>query len=502
MSENVTEPVALVAAGDADATASLLAEAQSALEPASSGLQDGPPDGKTGKPERPGKVGAGRMLLWQSNSIAVGCNVLVLGFLSIYATDTLKVPAALVGTLLLVAKVADAITALLFGYIVDKTNTRWGRARPYQWCIVGLWLCTWLMFSASPEWELAAKAAWILVMYIMVTAVFMTFLNASGPVYLVRAFPRSEQHLAIQSYGSIVPMLFAVAFNISFPIAMGQLATSASGWSALLGIYALPLVAIGLLRFFTIKETVDADVTTGEKLHLKDVMLALRSNGAVFVLGILLLVFNLVTNMGVGVYYFTHIVHNVGLMGAVAAIQIVAIPLAFVFPSFVRRFSIRTLITVGLAVTAAGYLLAFFALDNFAIIAVSQILVGAGNVPLSMLSMLMILECADYNEWKGIPRMEGTISGLTSFATMLGAALGSGIMGWLLGMSGYTGDAATMPDSSIFMIRLLFSLIPMALYLVLIVVLRFYKLTDILPRIRQENADRRAAAEAAQGVGA
>ena len=454
------------------------------------------------RPVKPGKVGAVRTLLWQSRAISGGINGLMLGFLTIYATDTLKVPAALVGTLLLVAKVFDAIAALTFGPLVDRTNTRWGRARPYEWSIIGLWLCTWLMFTTPPEWQVPVKAAWIFVMFTLVTAVFNTFLNATGPVYLVRAFPRTEQHVMLSSIGGLIPMFVAVAFNISFPIMMSQMATSAAGWSALVGIWALPLAVIGMLRFFFIKETVDVDVTTTERLRLKDVGLALRSNSSVFVLALLLLVFNMILNMGVNVFYFTYIVHNVALMGLVAAVQIIGMPIVFIFPSFVRRFSIRTLVAAGLIVIAFGYFLNFFAVDNIVVLAIAAVIVGVGSVPISMVAPLMVLECADYNEWKGIPRMEGTIAGLTNFGTMLGAALGAGMMGWLLSASGYTGDAATMPDSATFMIRALYSLIPMAIYLVMVFMLRFYKLTELLPQIRRENEERRATARLAQEPGA
>lgn len=451
------------------------------------------------KGERPGKVGALRMLLWQSNGIAVGWNILLLGFLSIYATDTLKVPAALVGTLLLASKLVDAITDVLFGYIVDRTNTRWGRARPYQWGIVGVWLCTWLMFTTPPEWSLAVKAGWIFAMFTLVNAVFMTFINASNPVYLARAFPRTEQHVSISTYGGVIPMLTAVAFNITFPIVMSSMATSAAGWSSLIAIIAIPAAVIGMLRFFTIKETVDVDVEAEGKFHIKDVFLAMKNNNYVLILSVLLLVFSLVSNMGVGVYYYTYIVKNVALMGAVAAIQIIAIPLAFVFPAFIRRFSVRTLITLGLLVSSVGYLISWFAYDNFALLAVGAVLIGGGSVPMSMLPVLMILECADYNEWKGIPRLEGTMGGLTGFANKVGAALGAGLLGWLLTASGYTGDAGT-PESSLVMIRLLFTLIPMGLYLALAAMMRLYKLDRMLPQIRRENEERRTAAHLAEEV--
>jgi probable glucitol transport protein GutA len=439
------------------------------------------------------KVGAKRMFLWQSREASMGCNLMALTFITIYCTDTLKIPAAIMGTLLMASKIVDGFTDIFFGYIVDRTNTKWGRARPYELSIIGMWLCTWLMFTCPPEFALAAKCVWIFAMYTMVNAVFTTFLNASRPVYLVRVFSKTEQHVATQSYGAIVTMAFTMAFNISFPIFMARMATSPKGWSVLVGLYTIPLAAIGMLRFFTIKETINVDATTGEKLHIKDVALLFGKNLYVYIIAFTLLIFNFAANMGVNLYYYTYIVKNVSLMGAVAALQLVSLPVVFIFPSMIKKYSVKRLIALGFMITATGYIINFFALANFPVLVFAQILIGIGNIPISMLSTLLIIECADYNESKKIPRLEGTMSGVTGFAAKLGLAMGAGVMGVALGLSGYTGDAVSIPDSAILMIRLLYSLVPAGLYLITILILRFYKLDKKIVEIRQANEEARQA---------
>ncbi|MEH7495704.1 MFS transporter [Neobacillus niacini] len=437
------------------------------------------------------KVGFVRMGLWQSRAVSLSCNILILGFLTIYCTDTLKIPAALVGTLLMASKIFDGITDLFAGFFVDKTNTKLGRGRPYELSIIGVWLCTWLMFACPPEFSIAAKAAWIFVMYSFVNAIFTTFLNANNTVYMVRAFSKQEHYVAISSYGSIIVLLGAVIVNVSFPMLMASLATSAGGWRTLIAIYAVPLLLIGLLRFFTIKETNDVDAASDIKINFKEALTVLKNNRYIFTVALMLFVFSFVANMGIHVFYYTYIVKNVALMAPLALIQIVILPLLFLFPPIIKKFSTTKLIIAGIFITSLGYLINFFALDNFPLLIVGAILTGAGAVPISMLSGLMVIDCAEYNEWKGKPRMEGTLSSITSFTGKLGAAIGTGVMGIMLSMSGYTGDASTMPESADFMIRLLFSIIPMFLYLLVALVLKFYKLDKLIPQIRIENEERR-----------
>ena len=110
----------------------------------------------------------------------------------------------------------------------------------------------------------------------------------------------------------------------------------------------------------------------------------------------------------------------------------------------------------GFIISAFGYLFNYFAGANLLILIIAGILTGAGTIPASMLSALVILECADFNEWKGIHRMEGTMSSFNGFAAKVGSRTRTVALGILMSLSGYTGDAATMPDSAINMIRMLF----------------------------------------------
>lgn len=116
---------------------------------------------------------------------------------------------------------------------------------------------------------------------------------------------------------------------------------------------------------------------------------------------------------------------------------------------------------------------------------------NVGTVPISMLNVLMVIDCAEFNEWKGSQRLEGTLSCIVGFATKVGSAFGAGIMGVLLSISGFTGTMETMPGSAFMMIRLLFSLIPAALYLFVLGSLKFYKLEKNIDKIRTENIENR-----------
>ncbi|MDO4622297.1 MAG: MFS transporter [Eubacteriales bacterium] len=445
------------------------------------------------------RIGVGKLLIWQSSVMSRTVTVLIMGYLMVYCTDFLKVPAAGVSLILVLSKLVDGITDAFAGFIVDKTKTRWGVARPYEIFIVGLWITTWLMFSCPAEWSTSLKYVWIFTMYVLANAVCTTFLNANGTPYLVRAF-KERQIIKLTSFGSIPTMIVAIIFNLAFPIAMGRIATSPAGWSRLVAFIAVPMTAVGLLRMLFVKEKYETEVksASGEELQVKDIFKVIKNNKYIVILSITTLVYSIIANMGVMVYYFKYIVNNTDLMGVLSLVTVLCIPLPFVFPKLIQKFSVVKLMMAGMLISALGYLINFAAGTSFPLLMVGNFFVGAGNVPVSMLMPLAIIECADYNEWKGIHRMEGTMSSFNGLATKVGNAAGVGLLGVLLQFSGFTGDIATTPESSITMIRMLYSFIPMAAFILVAVMLVFYKLDKSMPQIKEDNQHRREQAGSAE----
>lgn len=441
------------------------------------------------KKERTDKVGFGTLLIWCSRNISQTVFTLMYTFLMIYCTDTLQINPMLVSGILLGSKLVDGVTDMVAGFLVDRTKTKWGKARPYEIFIIGYAFCTWLLFSCPDSWSTTVKCVWVFFLYTMANAICMTFLNANGTPYLVRAF-KNEQIVKITSYGSVFPMLTGFVFNITFPMLMQKIATSAAGWSRLVLMWAIPAAAIGLLRVIFIKEKyeVESKEMQQEPLKAYHVIKLIKTNKYILLLVLMTLIFNFVTNMGAVTYYYTYIVKNVGLMGIASAITIIALPLAFVFPKLISLFSTGKLIIAGLFVTAAGYLLNFFAGSNMVMLMIGQLLTGAGTVPVSMLISLCVIDCAEFNEWKGNHRMEGTMSSLVGLGGKVGAAVGGSVLGVFLSLAGYTGVMETMPSSAFTMIRLLFSLIPMVLFLITgISMLAYLKMEKNLPEIKEEN---------------
>jgi Na+/melibiose symporter-like transporter len=172
----------------------------------------------------------------------------------------------------------------------------------------------------------------------------------------------------------------------------------------------------------------------------------------------------------------------------------------FFFPKLIKRFSVVTMLSLGAVIGVAGYGLNFFAGSNMILLGAGLILFGFANLPFAYLGGVLYMDCAAYNEWKGNRRLEGTMGAVVGFTVKLGGGVGTAMLGLLLGAAGYNGALEVQPSSAIWMIRLLYSLIPALIYALMFIVIRFYTLEKLRPRIEKENAERRDQAAAAAGT--
>jgi Na+/melibiose symporter-like transporter len=427
------------------------------------------------------KLGFGRLALWSTSSVSVALSALVLGFVTVYCTDTLGLEPVIVGTVFLVSKLVDGATDLIAGVIIDKTKTRWGKGRPYEIFMLFLWLSTWGLFSVPEQFSMMAKYVWVFFMYVFMNAVCTTFLNGNNVVYMVRAFKTKEQQAKLTAYSSFFTMGAGFAFNILFPIGVEKIATSAAGWSRLVGMMALPLTLLGLVRMLTIREqyNLDADVYS-QQLKLSDVITVFKTNRPAVLIGIVRFLYALITSMGVMVFYFTHVIGNVGLMGVTAVFSLVGLPLAFLMPPMRRKWGMDKMVMAGFIVCAAGAGVMFLAGSNFPLVLISILLTSVGVIPFNMMFNMYIIDCAEYNELLGNQRLEGTMGALFGLMFKIGSAFGGFVLGVCLSLVDYDGKLAVQPASSIMAIRILASIVPLIFYLIMVLIMKYVKLDEKL----------------------
>lgn len=442
---------------------------------------------KERKQKNPDALGAKNLLLWSANGGSAAIQVILLGYLTMYLTNALGMDIMLVSSLLFATKICDGITDLLAGYVVDKTNTKLGRGRPYDLCIIGLWLTTWLLFIVPAGWSTTVKCVYIFICYTLCQSIFKTFMTAGATPYMVRAFNNEQKYVKLNSWGGLISTVCVMVFNVVFPTFYAKVLYDPKGWGGLIGFISIPLCIIGILRFFFIPEKYEVDAKN-EHTTLKDVVTLLKSNKQIYPVAILQFVVGVggTVYSGVAGYYFQYIVGNVGISGVMSMFTVIAmITLAF-YPAILKKLTAKQLIQYSLLLSLVSGLMAFFAKDNLVLLAVSGIILGMVQLPVSYMFGLLVIDCADYNEWEGRARMEGTLASVTGFAYKIGTSFSTFFVGVLLGAAGFVSGATSQPESANMMIRVSYALVPMAFYLLAALSLKFFKIDKMKTQI---NAD-------------
>lgn len=413
-------------------------------------------------------------------------------FLLYYYTDVFGIDAALVGVMFIVTKVVDAVSDPVMGLVADRTETRWGKFRPYLlWGAIPYGLCGFAMF-AGPDLSDSGKLIYAYATYTLMMLAY-TVINIPYSALMGVMTPSSLERTSVSSYR------FVCAFGAAWLVGtfVTPLKTILGGGDEALGfrltmmIFAVISIALFWVTFATTRERVKP---MQEKSSLKLDFKAMLGNGpwlTLFFAAIFTLM-NVAVRNGAIMYYFkyyvgddgsaiflifdkTAVFMSLGLFAMVVGITCTKMLAA--------RFDKRKLLIV-LSFFNALAMAVFFVIPPeqywlmVLVNAVGAFIVG----PTPALVWAMYADTADYGEWKSGRRTTALVFSALQFAQKLGLAVGAGLSGIILSLFGFIANQA-QSDLSIMGIRLMFSIFPAILAIAGVVAIFFYPLRDAKVRV-------------------
>lgn len=442
-------------------------------------------------------------VFWSSRyvSSAIG-TTLFTSYLSFYATNVLGMSIGLIGTVLLITKLFDGVTDLAAGFIVDNTNTRWGKARPYDWCIpIGAVFST-LVF-ATPNMSQPLQAVWIGVMYILSGAVFGTLLGASENVYLLRAFPEEKERNSVFGISLVFGQGLGLVVGVLLPKWVDAAGTSPSEWTKLAFLALVPLSVIGMVRFFTIKEKVGMAEDTVEKkaeengkeakkknsVGLKDGINAIIHNKYIIILT--LSIFTIVIASGLlntsASYYFTYFIGDISKMSVIAVASFASLIALVIFTPLSNKFGKANVMKACLIIASVGCIIRWIGGTNMLTLGIGIAMMLFGVMPLSAYFPLFLFDIMDYGEWKNGVRVEGVLAVFPSFALKVAGGLSVSLGAFILEAAGYDGTLATQSESAMAAISYTFNMLPMLLLgIMTLIMVFFFNIDRIMPTVTEE----------------
>ena len=398
--------------------------------------------------------------------------VLLSAFVMIYLTDTAGLNAGVVGTLMMVSRLFDGFSDIIFGALLDRTNTRMGKARPWMlWGFVGCAVLLIAIFAIPTSLGDTAKYAWFFIAYTLLNAVFFTANNIAYSSLTALITRNGAERVQMGS----IRFMFAFGTNLLIQsITVGGVALfggGAVGWRTMAIIYALLGLAVNTLSVLSVKELppeelAGEDEPQEDKLSVGESAKMLVSNKYYLIILIVFLLTQIFTAMlNMGIYFMKYILGDENLLGTFAwAINIPLIVGLLVTPIIVKKFGEMYRVNLGGYVIATlgrlGVLVAAY-FHNIPLMLVLSAVASLGMSPLQGTLNAMIAEASEHTWLRTGKRIDGLMFSCTSLGVKVGGGIGTAAAGWLLAASGYDGGLSMQPDSAIQMLYVMYVWFPL-----------------------------------------
>lgn len=383
-------------------------------------------------------------------------------FLLVYYVSVVGIPSAAAGSILAISKIFDGVSDLIMGRIVDKSNSKRGKALP--WLIrmsIPMGICSVLMFTIPANFGPTAKIIYAFITYNLVSTIFYTGYNVP--------YATLQGLMTLDSYergllGNF-RMMLATAGTLLVNNVFTRIAQTVNGggeevlyayqkgWTVAAIVMAVGFIAVSFIPFTLCKERVKQD-NGGEGEKGPSVMESLKSllKNKYWVLEVIflfVLYFMMSTMFGSQFYYMQYVVGNVGAFGTVSSIvQIFQIALMLLAaPFLMKKFGKRVTALAGMGASLLGYVLTALAGTNIPFLIVANAVKGAG-FGLGAATMWGLLQDAiTYGQWMTNVQAVGMGNAASSFTMKIGSGIGTAALGWILAAGNF--DAAPESASSI-----------------------------------------------------
>ena len=405
----------------------------------------------------------------------LACGI-VYTFLMIYFTDVVGINPAFVGTLFLMARLWDAINDPIMGMIVDNTRSRFGKFRP--WIFIGTILNSVVLFLLfrKPDLEGTSLYLYYSVMYILWG---MTYTIMDIPYWSM--IPTLATTKEDREKISVVPRIFASLGGLTVTTFGIALVNKLGNGNQIKGFeyFALGIVIIFIISTIVtcinVKEKTQVQVNN-EKVNIKQAFNILKQNDQLLVFIGIVLAYNLAMQLagGAAIYYFKYVAGKESLFSLYSFFKVAEIGGLMLFPVVTRKIGRQQVFRMATILPMFGLITLFIsgliAPQSILFISVSAVLLNLGSGFLLGSTTVMLAYIVDYGEYKLGSRNESIIFSAQTLLVKLASALSGWLIGVGLSLIGYVAGAAVQSNITIIGIRVIMTIIPSIVALVMYVI--------------------------------
>ncbi|HBX87113.1 MAG TPA: MFS transporter [Marinilabiliaceae bacterium] len=438
-------------------------------------------------------------------------------FLAYFYTDVYKIPGEIASLIIFIGGMVGAFFTPIMGLIADRTNTRWGKFRPWiLWTAVPFGVIAILAFS-TPDFSPAGKIAYAMTTYILLVLVYaannLPYASLSG---VLTGDMKERNSISSYRFTAVTLAQFIVqVILLPLVLILGK-GDRAIGFENVMGIFAAVGVLFFIITFLTTKERIQppAEQKTSVKQDLSDLF---KNKPWIIMLIVTVFVFiTLALKGGSYIYYFENyldttalaaflssigfngmidglngMLTNMGLHGFhwpedaassgfslfnASGIILMLVAIALSKP-LADKYGKRDLFIVALIIaTVAQGSFYFVGRESVGLVFIIQIIHGFSYGLTIPLLWAMVADVADYSEWKNNRRATAIVFSAMLFGLKTGLAVGGSLVAGILSFYGYNPNLEVQSDQAINGVLMTMSVYPALTFTVAIVALFFYEI--------------------------
>lgn len=377
-------------------------------------------------------------------------NAVLATYLNVYYTDVLKLTTVWGGTFLIVfpiiSKVIDALTNIIMGYVIDRTHTPQGKARPWLLLSAPLLTITGILLFTVPKASETVQVLWVMVSYNLFYSFAYTIFNMSHNLMVPLSTRNTTQRGSLSVFNQITTiMMSGILVALVFPmVIMPAIGVDQTKWIALmssLSILALPLT---LLEYYFTKERVTEE-SEGNAVNVsfKDQLKAIFTDKYMLLIYVYFLIYTFGSSIkNISLVYFCNYVlgtYNDGITQTMISV-IGGIPMGigiFAVWPLAKKFGKRNVTLAGFILYAIGSAICWMFPHDMVIMLVGQFIKNIGGLPCAYVFMALFADVLDHMEWKTGFRADGVAMSIYNIIAVAMVGICTGIFNGFLSSAGY-----------------------------------------------------------------
>lgn len=380
---------------------------------------------------------------------------LITSFIMLYYTDSVLLSALYAGSMMAVCRFFDAVSDIIMGAVIEKTHTRWGKARPWVlFSALPFFICTVLVFHVPENLEITQKNIYVFITYFLMTVIVQTMFLMGYHSMLPRISLDSNDRNRITSVRVFLQSfaLLAVSVITNTIVDLFGGTSSARAWSRTAIIYGFISVVLILVAFCGTKEKITItessgnkkkeSLTKGMKTVLKEKYFYISVIQAVIgsMLGAILI--------SAGIYYAREVIGNADAFGVLVIAYMIPTMLGVaISPKIMAKVSKRKIVVICCVCMALLSSITFINPSSIVVASVSVALRAIFNGSVNVAQWTFASDLVEYIEARDGERYEGFATMANSFGQKVGQGLGTAIVGIVLSFGGYDGALLVQPGT-------------------------------------------------------